>query len=64
MPRTITQIVISSTGLFLGAVINANIFGELAIILASLDKKAQRFEVKLNRMNTIMLQLYLPFELQ
>lgn len=36
-PRTTFQICFSSIGLFLGAIINANIFGELAVLVAQLN---------------------------
>lgn len=38
MPRNTFQTVIVSVGLFFGAVINANIFGELALILSDMNK--------------------------
>jgi hypothetical protein len=34
---------IATIGLFMGAVINANIFGELSVILASMGKNEKRF---------------------
>ena len=33
-PRDTVQVVIGSIGLFLGAIINANIFGELAVLVS------------------------------
>lgn len=62
-PRTTMQTFLSSCGLFLGAVINANIFGELAMVMASTDKEFKRFQFKITQVNTVMLTLELPFEL-
>lgn len=53
-----------SLGLFLGAVINANIFGELALILSDMNRKLKSFEMKMARTNTVMIDLKLPFVLQ
>jgi len=37
------EIYIAAAGIFLGAIINANIFGELAVILASMGKDEKSF---------------------
>jgi len=42
-PRTIKALWFISGILILGAVINANIFGNLAVIIGELNKKASRF---------------------
>jgi hypothetical protein len=42
-PQDTYQTVVSSTGMFLGAIINANIFGELALIFSQLDKDTKEF---------------------
>lgn len=47
-----------------GAIINANIFGELAVILASLNRRATMFQAKLDIANTAMKNLKLPEKLQ
>ena len=56
-PRSIFQTIIVSVGLFFGAVINANIFGELALILSDMNKQLKRFELKMARTNTVMIDL-------
>lgn len=42
-PSDITEVVMSAVGLFVGGLINANIFGELAMIFSELDKKEKEF---------------------
>jgi hypothetical protein len=42
-PRTTLEIILGSAGLFMGAVINANIFGELAVLITSLSSKNNDF---------------------
>lgn len=64
MPRNTVQTILVSIGLFLGALINANIFGELALILSDMNRKLKIFELKMARTNTVMIDLHLPFELQ
>jgi len=45
---------------FLGGLINANIFGELTVILQGMDKEVKSFQSKLAMMNTAMINLKLP----
>ena len=54
----------SAIGLFVGGLINANIFGELAMIFSELDKNNKIFQAKIAVMNTAMINLNLPFDLQ
>ena len=42
-PKGILQTAFMSLGLFFGAVINANIFGELSLIFQQLDKEQKYF---------------------
>ena len=42
-PRESDQIILAAIGCFMGAIINANIFGELAMILQGLDKVDKSF---------------------
>ena len=46
-PRGTSQVTVAAIGLFLGAIINANIFGELALIFQSLNKEEKEFQSKL-----------------
>jgi len=50
--------------LIAGAIINANIFGNMAVIIQELNKKASRFQEKIDTANTVMKNLKLPKELQ
>jgi hypothetical protein len=43
MPRNLVQTLYISIGVFVGALINANIFGELAVIMATMGKAEQAF---------------------
>ena len=45
-PSDITETMMSAIGLFVGGLINANIFGELAMIFSELDKKEKEFQSK------------------
>ena len=42
-PRDTLQVFFGGFGLFLGAIINANIFGELAVLVSQLSAKANDF---------------------
>ena len=61
---TSAETVVSAIGLFVGGLINANIFGELAMIFSELDKNAKLFQGKIAMVNTAMINLKLPFLLQ
>ena len=47
-------------GCFMGAIINANIFGELALILSGINKSDKIYQSKVARMNTTMINIDLP----
>ena len=44
----------------MGAIINANIFGELALILSGINKSDKINQSKVARMNTAMINIDLP----
>lgn len=44
-------------GIFFATVINANIFGELSIIMAGLGKNEKQFQERVDRNNTAMINL-------
>jgi hypothetical protein len=48
----------------IGAIINANIFGQLAVILSAINRKASRFQEKFDITTTTMKNLNLPEKLQ
>ena len=63
-PRSTTQVTVAACGLFLGAIINANIFGELAVLVSELNARSTEFQVKLTKINTMIKQLTLPRDLE
>lgn len=63
-PRDVFQTCLAAFGIFFGAVINANIFGELSIIMAGLDKNEKQFQERVDRNNTAMINLQLPWDIQ
>ena len=52
-----------ATGVMLGAIINANIFGELAVIMSSMGQVEKQFQPVMASMNTVMIELKLPDDL-
>lgn len=60
MPRSILQTIVASMGVFFGAVINANLFGELAVIMSNIGHHEKVFQKKYSSANTVMIQLKLP----
>ena len=63
-PMSFGQTLLGSIGIFLGAIINANIFGELAVILSQIGKPEKRFQSDYAAMNTAMINLDLPEKLR
>lgn len=63
LPRDTIPTLVCAIGIFMGAIINANIFGELALIFAELGKAEKLFQRKMAHVNTAMINLKLPFEL-
>jgi hypothetical protein len=63
-PRTIQTLVFVSTVLIIGAMVNANIFGNMAVIIQEMNKKDSRFQEKIDIANTAMKNLNIKKELQ
>lgn len=63
-PISSEQVLISTFGLFMGAIINANIFGELAVILSAMGKQEKQFTSFFSASNTAMINLGLPRKVQ
>jgi hypothetical protein len=55
---------LATFGLFMGAVINANIFGELQVILNSIGIEEKEFQNYYTSNNSVMIHLNLPEEIQ
>jgi len=63
-PRTSMELAYVSIILITAAIVNANIFGNMAVIIASLNRKFSRFQEKIDTANTSMTNMKLPHELQ
>jgi regulator of protease activity HflC (stomatin/prohibitin superfamily) len=48
----------------MGALVNANIFGTIAVIAQTINRKAQRFQEQIDVANTSMKNMKLPESLQ
>ena len=59
-PRTFIQYFFVSIFLVVGMVLNANIFGNMAVLLQEINKKSSRFRGKLDTAKTAMNNLGLP----
>jgi hypothetical protein len=59
-PRDEDQLIFVSVALVVGAIINANIIGELSVILYKVNKKSSDFQEKLDTANDAMRHLGLP----
>lgn len=63
-PRGYAQTIFCAMIVTVGAIVNANIFGELAVILATMNRNAALFQAKLDTANAAMKNLSLPEKLQ
>lgn len=51
-------------GVFLGSLINANIFGELTVIIDGMGRDEKDFQSKTASMNTAMININLPEDIR
>ena len=56
-PRNSIQIILATIGVFMGSLINANILGELTVILESMGRDEKEFQSKTASMNTAMINI-------
>jgi len=63
-PRGSVQVAFVTFFITIGAIINANMFGELAVIVSTMNRKTSQFHEKLDVWNTAMKNLGLPENLQ
>lgn len=63
-PRGNNQTFFVIVFLFIGAIVNANIFGELVVLVTALNRKATRFQEKLDLAITAMKNISLPEKTQ
>jgi hypothetical protein len=57
------QIAFVACAVTMGAIINANIFGNMAIIIQALNRRLQTFQEQIDIANTAMKNMKLPREL-
>jgi hypothetical protein len=62
--RDDVQLVFISVANIMGAIMQANLFGELAVLVYSINKKAINLQEKIDTVNTSMNNLQLPDDLQ
>lgn len=63
-PRDELEYIFCSSSLILGAMVNANVFGNIAVIMQEMNKKASRFQEKIDTANTAMMNMGLPMSTQ
>ena len=63
-PRGYAQTIFCAVIVTVGAIVNANLFGELAVILATMNRNAALFQAKMDIANAAMKNLSLPEKLQ
>lgn len=63
-PRTTTQTLVSSLIIITGAIVSAFIFGNMAALMATMNKKSTHFDEQLDLVNSTMRQMKLPEEIQ
>ena len=59
-PENITQVIMASIGVFMAAYINANIFGELQMLLQALSLETDSFDLKKAQIDTTIIKINLP----
>ena len=64
IPRGTFQIAFVAIFITIGAIINANIFGNMALIISDLNKKSAEFQTQIDTANTAMKNMHLPQHLQ
>ena len=63
-PKGLFQVIVVSVMLFAGSIINANIFGNLAVLLQQLNRKSNEFQEKVDNANSAMKNLAIPEDIQ
>lgn len=60
VPRGTFQVAFVATFITIGAIINANIFGNMALIISDLNRKSAEFQGQIDTANTAMKNMKLP----
>ncbi len=63
-PRTTFELGFASFVMLFSAMVNANIFGTMAVLVQELSSKQMRFQQQLDTVNTAMKNLNLPTKLR
>lgn len=63
-PTNALETLLAAFGVFMAAYINANIFGELTMILESMGLEEEQFQYRLSFCNNTMINLRLPLEIR
>lgn len=63
LPTTGTEIIVTIVALIMGAFVNAYIFGNLVVLVQSINRKIQSFQEKLDITNTTMKNMNLTADL-
>lgn len=64
VPRGTFQIAFVAASITMGAIINANIFGNMALIISDLNRKSSEFQSQIDTANTAMKNMQLTQEIQ
>ena len=64
IPQGNFQIAFGGIFILLGAVIEANILGNMALIIGDLNQKDSDFQSQIDTANTVMSQMKLPWDIQ
>lgn len=63
-PRGSWQLAFVTVFITMGAIINANIFGKLSVLVSAMNRKATNFQEKIDIANTAMRKMSLPEKVQ
>jgi len=63
-PRGSFQVLFCGSLVMMGAIINANLFGELAVLVTALNRKSTQYQEKIDTANTAMKNMKLPTLIQ
>lgn len=64
LPQGWFQIIFATVMLFAAAIINANIFGNIAVLLQQMNRKSSNFQEKLEMATSTMKNINIPENLQ
>jgi len=62
-PRTEDQTIVSSLLIMTGVIVSAYIFGHMAALMATINKKSKHFDDQFDLVNGVMKQMKLPEEM-